>query len=129
MSSHQKFQSSRTAKICSHKPQKIINPQNKTPAKFSCYTVGLKVIKNTEIVKNMYENKICGAIIVLTTSMRGSLRLHARKFIKNKFKTSINRLGRSVIFWTEYNRIPNDSCLNQPTKIFDRFFIFLSLLF
>ena len=39
ISSQQKFQSSRTAKICSRKPQKIANPQNKTPAKFLCYTV------------------------------------------------------------------------------------------
>ena len=39
ISSQQKFQSSRTAKICSRKLQKIANPQNKTPAKFSCYTV------------------------------------------------------------------------------------------
>ena len=39
INSHQKFQSSRTVKICSRKPQKIANPQNKTPAKFSCYTV------------------------------------------------------------------------------------------
>ena len=32
--SYQKFQSSRTAKICSRKPQKIANPQNKTPQNF-----------------------------------------------------------------------------------------------
>ena len=45
INSHQKFQSSRTAKICSRKPQKIANPQNKTPAKFSCYTVRLKNLR------------------------------------------------------------------------------------
>ena len=32
---------SRTAKMCSRKPQKIANQENKTPAKFSCYTVVL----------------------------------------------------------------------------------------
>ena len=51
ISSHQKFQSSRTAKICSRKPQKIANPQNKTPAKFSCYTV-LVELTNDHVISD-----------------------------------------------------------------------------
>ena len=39
ISSHQKFWPSRTVKICSCKPQKIANLQNKTSAKVSCYMV------------------------------------------------------------------------------------------
>ena len=48
ISSHQKCQSSQTAKICPCKPQKITNPQNKTPAKFSWYMV---VVTSKLIVK------------------------------------------------------------------------------
>ena len=39
ISSHRKFQSVRAAKICSRKPQKIANPQKKSPAKISCYMI------------------------------------------------------------------------------------------
>lgn len=39
ISSQRKSQSIRAAKICSRKPQKITNPQNKSPAKILCYAL------------------------------------------------------------------------------------------
>ena len=43
ISSQRKFQSIRAAKICCRIPKKIANPQNKSPAKISCYTVALGI--------------------------------------------------------------------------------------